>query len=179
MSSRISHADHDQDYARKRPRGGVHPHVDLLPNWKFEVAARSGWIVALAIGALAVLAVRVGLFRYTGSALISDTPAITTAVEAGGAVVLSFLAFLLVPYRGAKYVFLLLVGIAISMTTMHNAVHRAPTAFSLMFSKNWTDNVIASVETPSLYLVGQVIPLVPPEEEVEEVKVLPPVLRLN
>ncbi len=157
-----------------RPRGGVHPHVDLLPNWKFEIAARSGWIVALVFGALSVLFVRIFQFHYSGEAMISDNPMLTTAVEAGAAVVLSFLAFLLVPYRGAKYVLLLIVGVGLSVTAMHNTVHTTPWAYSLMFSPEWTAEVIETTKPKSLLVLGDVIELGP-----EKKKAMPTVLRLN
>lgn len=157
-----------------RPRGGVHPHVDLLPNWKWEIAARSGWLVALAVGAICVFVVRIFQFHYTGEAMISDNPLLTTAVEAGAAIVLSFLAFLLVPYRGAKYVLLLVIGVGLSITAMHNTVHSAPWAYSLMFSSAWTDEVIETTKPKSLLVLGDVIELAP-----EKKKAKPTVLRLN
>lgn len=180
MGSSMGDAGHSGSYdltsevEANRPRGGVHPHVDLLPNWKWEIAARSGWIVALLVGAICVFVVRISQFHYTGVAMISDTPVITTAVEAGAAIVLSFLVFLLVPYRGAKYVFLLIVGVGLSIVAMHNTVHSAPWAYSLMFSSEWTDEVIETTKPKSLLVMGDVIELGP-----EEKKAMPTVLRLN
>ncbi len=161
------------DFDDARPRGGVYPHVDLLPNWKREIAARSGWLVALLVGAISALIVRVFQFHYTGTAMLSETPVLTTAVEAGAAIVLSFLAFLLVPYRGGKYVLLLIVGVGLSITAMHNTVHSAPWAYSLMFSPEWTEEVIETTKPKSLYVLGNVIELV------EEKKAAPTILRLN
>ena len=161
------------DIDATRPRGGVYPEVDLLPNWRREIAARAGWIVALLVGAISALIVRVFQFHYTGAALVTDTPALTTAVEAGAAIVLSFLAFLLVPYRGAKYVFLLIVGVGLSITAMHNTVHAAPWAYSMMFSPEWTAEVMEATKPKSLYVLGNVIELI------EEKKEPPTILRLN
>lgn len=171
MSSRIADADH----VEAAPRGGMYPEVDLLPNWKRNIAAKSGWIAALSVGAVSVLIVRLVQYHYTGEALIGGSPAITMAVEAGGAIVLSFLAFLLFPYRGLKYVLLLVLGVMGSATAMHNAVHAEPGFFSLLFSEEWTAGVMEATTPNSLYVLGTVIELSPEEEE----KVLPTVLRLN
>lgn len=161
------------EFDGQRPRGGVHPHVDLLPNWRREVAARLGIPTALLIGVLSVFIVRLSQFHYTGTAMISDRPVLTTAVEAGTAIVLSFLAFLLVPYRGGKYVLLLICGVALSTVAMHNTVHSAPWAYSLLFSSEWTDEVIETTKPKSLLVLGDVIELAPEE------KAMPTVLRLN
>ena len=59
---------------------------------------------------------------------------------------------------------------------MHNAVHKFPGTFSLLFSAEWTENVIASTEPNSLFVVDNVIPLALPKEEE---KSLPNVIRLN
>ena len=150
--------------------------VELLPNWKRDVYRKSGMLIALVVGMLMVVAVRAIRFHASGTALISDKPEITTAIEAGGAVVLSFLVFLLFPFRGLKYVILLLVGIGISVTTMHNVVHSKPDVFSMLFSPDWTARVVAETEPNSLYFLGKTTPLVP---EKKEEKKMPTVRRLN
>ena len=184
MSSPVGTARASRTYStRSHPtsepsrRSGMRPDVDLLPNWKQDVAAKLGWPAALLVGMLSVLVVRAGLFHYTGTAMISDTPDITTATEAGGAVVLSFITFLLFPYRGLKYVMTMLVGIGIATVAMHNAVHSEPGFFSLVFSSEWTEEVTQATKKHSIYVLGDTIPieLFGSEEE----KKMPTVRRMN
>jgi phosphatidylserine synthase len=121
-----------------------------------------------------VVAVRLIRFHSTGTAMISDKPEITTGIEAGAAVVVSFLVFLLFPFRGARYVLLLLIGIGVATTTMHNAVHAKPEIFARLFSPAWTEEVVAATEPNSLLVLDQVIPIALPKKEE---KVIPTVRR--
>ena len=98
----------------------------------------------------------------------------TLAIETGAALLVSFLLFALLPYKGAAYKFVQFGGVVLMISMMHNAVHSAPGTFSALFSPEWTAAVQAKTEPNSLYLRGEVIPFVKP---VEEEKVLPPVRR--
>lgn len=160
----------------RAPHEAQHPEVSVLPDWKSDVFAKSGLPLAVVIGMLSALAVRAGLYHYSGKAMLTDTPDMTLAIETSAALLVSFLAFMVLPFRGLSYKLALLAGVAVTIVAMHNAVHSAPGLFSLMFSPEWTERVIAATEPKSLLIRGEVIPLMAPTDEA---KALPTILRLN
>ena len=150
--------------------------VNVLPDWKRDVAARSGLPVALLVGMLAVLLVRIGEYHYIGMAMITETPNFTIVMETACATMLSFLLFLFLPFKGIRYRLAQVAGVVVAISMMHNAVHAAPSLFSLVFSPDWTARVTAATEPNTVYFRGEVIPL---EFASQEEKVLPRVLRLE
>ena len=157
----------------RAPHEDGKPEVSVLPDWRRDVAANSGILVAVLIGLLAVLAVRVGLFHFTGTAMLSDTPDITLVLEAGAASILAVAVLMFFPFNGLKFKLVELAAVAVMITAMHNLVHTVPGVFSLAFSPEWTANVLAQTEPKSILLRGEVIPLTTEE------KVLPIVRRMN
>lgn len=150
------------------------PEVSVLPDWKKDVADKAGFLVAILIGVVAVFLVRIGAYHMTGTALISDTPDQTLAVETGGALALSVVLLLLTRYRSLIFIPITAVGVVLMTVAMHNAVHSAPGLFSLAFSPDWTAKVTETTEPQSLYFRGEVIQLKPKQE-----KAAPTVLRLG
>ena len=143
-----------------------------------------GLLTAILIGCLAVFAVRLALFHLTGSALIGFDPVITMALEMGTAIALSFLIFIFLPFEGLAARMGQITGVVIMMTLMHNAVHAAPGLFGTLFSKDWTESVIAATEPKSIYIPAPPEPqLLLPEAELasqpDQTADLPRVIQLR
>ena len=153
--------------------------VSVLPDWKRDVAGKSGVPVAITVSVLMVVLVRVVKFHTTGVAMISDTPDITMATEVGAALLLSLLIFVRLPYAGVGYKLVQIVGVFGAITLMHNAVHYSPSISSLIFSQQWVEKVIAETEPNSVYFRGETTVITLPEQAESKEKVLPKVLRLN
>lgn len=166
----------------RAPIEAAKPQVAVLPDWRSNISGLTGVVLAIVIGMVAVLAVRIAAFHFMGVAMVSPTPDLTLAIETVAALILAIILFRLTAYRGAKYHFIQFAGVALAISMMHNAVHALPTVFSAAFSPEWTAQVVEQTEPRSLYLRGQVIPFSPveePTEEAEPEKVLPNVLRLG
>ena len=57
-----------------------------------------------------------------------------------------------------------IAAVVLMISMMHNAVHSAPGLFGAMFSPEWATEVTEVTEPNSLYLRGEVIHFVKPEE---------------
>ncbi|WP_413720407.1 hypothetical protein [Silicimonas sp. MF1-12-2] len=143
---------------RRAPHEAAHPQIDVLPDWKENARGPAGIAAAVLTGILAVVIVRIARFHVMGVALVSESPDITLAVETGAALLLSFLIFLFLPWKGIQYRFLQFGGVALMALTMHNMVHSSPGLFRLAFSSDWTDRVLAQTEPGSMYVRGHSIP---------------------
>ena len=144
---------------RRAPHEAARPQIDVLPDWKENARGPAGIAAALLAGILAVVIVRLARFHVMGVALVSDSPDITLAVEMGASLLLSFLIFLFLPWKGIQYRFLQFGGVALMTLTMHNIVHSSPGLFRLAFSPDWTDRVLAQTEPGSMYVRGHSIPV--------------------
>lgn len=145
---------------RRAPIEAERPEIDVLPDWKENASGPASYVAALLTGVVAVLAFRLVRFHFFGEALVTDSPNLTLALETAGALILSFAIFFLLPWKGIKYKFVQFGGVAVMALAMHNMVHSAPGLFSLAFSPEWTETVIASTEPSSLYVRGHSIPFV-------------------
>lgn len=142
----------DRATASPKPR---RPEVSVLPDWKRELARKSGIPLAMLMGLLAVLAVRLGFYHYTGEAMLSDDPDLTMATETGAALIVAAAVFLVFPFDGVKYKMAQALAVVIAITGMHNLVHSAPGVFSLMFSPEWTAEVVDSTQPASVLFRGE------------------------
>ncbi|MEO1537145.1 MAG: hypothetical protein AAFR73_05385 [Pseudomonadota bacterium] len=152
--------------------------VSVLPDWKKDVAAKVSVPFALLLGIVVIFFVRLAQFHINGNALITSAPDKTMAIEAGVALLLSVIVMLMMPTTSALAKLGYLVGLGIGLVFMHNAVHSMPTVFSLAFSSEWTESVVAMTEPSSVLFRGESIPIVLPTTGEEE-NVKPTVLRLN
>lgn len=164
---------------RRAPAEAAKPQVEVLPDWRANVSGPMGLVLALLIGALSVLLVRVASFHMTGTAMIGDNPDIRMVAETVAALSLSLILFRFLPYRGVQYGFIQFGGVVLMVSMMHNIVHTMPGPFSLIFSTDWTAEVTAGTEPNSLYLRGQSVPFTKPVEEEEEKPKLPTVRRMG
>lgn len=163
----------------RAPSEARKPAVSVLPDWKRDLARKSGIPAAILCGMVSVLVVRVIAFHTTGNAMISSTPDLTMALETAAAIALGLLFFTFLPFRGLATKLAQIAAVAVTITAMHNAVHAAPGLFSLLFSPVWAAEVTAGTEPRSILIRGEVIPLTAPLEDEEEEKVLPTILRLD
>ena len=160
---------------RRAPHEAGRQPVDVLPDWKENASGPAGIVLAVLIGILAVLVVRLVRFHFTGQAMVTDSPDLTMALEAAGAMAISLVVFFMLPWRGFQYKLLQFGGVVLMITTMHNVVHSAPGVFRLAFSSDWTDIVLAETEPGSMYVRGTSMPFAGKirGEEVAEAEVEP------
>lgn len=143
---------------RRAPHEAERPVIDVLPDWKENARGPAGIGAAIVVGILAVIVIRLVRYHVFGVAMVSDTPDLTLAMETGASLLLSILVFMALPWKGLQYKFLQLGGVVLMITTMHNMVHSAPGLFSLAFSSEWTDMVIAETDPNSMYVRGHSLP---------------------
>jgi hypothetical protein len=148
----------DRVAERRAPHDAARPQIDVLPDWRENARGPAGIAAAVLTGILAVVIVRLARFHIMGVALVSESPDVTLAVEMGASLLLSFLIFLFLPWKGIQYRFLQFGGVALMTLTMHNIVHSSPGLFRLAFSPDWTDRVLAQTEPGSMYVRGHSIP---------------------
>ncbi|MGR3515418.1 MAG: hypothetical protein ACU0GG_21855 [Paracoccaceae bacterium] len=163
----------------RAPHEANKPEVSVLPDWKQDVAHKFGLPIALVFGAMAVFAVRLAQFHINGTALVSSTPDMTMAIEAGVVILLSVIVMLMMPMQSALVKLGYLVGVGVGLVAMHNAVHMVPAVFSLAFSQGWTESVVAVTEPNSIYFLGESIVVAPELVAEDEAPVKPTVLRLD
>lgn len=167
---------------RRAPHEAQRPQIEVLPDWRDNARGPAGIAAAIVTGILAVVVVRIARFHVMGVALVSDRPDLTLAIEMAASLILSFMIFMLLPWKGVQYRFLQFAGVALMALTMHNMVHSAPGLFRLVFSPEWTDRVLAETEPSSMYIRGHSVPFAGKiKEEVAEVEepVLPQLIKIG
>lgn len=193
---------------RRAPIEAARPQVDVLPDWKENVRYPATLVSMALLGMLTVFIARFVRFHLLGGTLAGDAPDVAMVIDAGLAAVAGFVILTAVglsmreanrlerssmfslnglgdnPMRAS-----LVVGIAIMIGTMHNLVYSMPSAFSVLFSEEWTEDIMSYSEPGSIYFRGNYFVVLPqaeetatdeaePEQEQEEKKVLPKVRRL-
>ncbi len=79
-------------------------------------------------------------------------------------IVITFLLFSMLKFEGAEFKAAQTLGIVGMITIMHNFVHAAPTPFKMLFSDQWTEEVIAATEPKSILFRGVSFVLIEEEE---------------
>ena len=191
---------------RRAPIEAARPKVDVLPDWRANIRYPATLVGMAFLGMFAVFFARFVRYHLLGGTLAGEAPDITMMIDAALAAVAGVLIFTAVgltlrdanradndsifslknlrdnPVKAA-----LVVGIAIMIGTMHNMVHKAPSAFNLIFSEEWTEDVVTYSAPGSIYFRGNYYVVFPSGEETatedvvpaeEEKKVLPKVRRL-
>ncbi len=156
---------------RQEPAFAARPAVEVLPDWRENISGPAGYALAFLTGCLAVFLVRLLRFHIMGTAITGPNPDLVLGIETFGAMTVSFLIFMLLPWKGYQYKLVQFSGVALIIATMHNAVHSTPTLFGLMFSQEWTEEILAETVPNSVYVRGQSIPFSGklPEAETQEV----------
>ncbi|MBT8460767.1 MAG: hypothetical protein KJN60_13945 [Boseongicola sp.] len=191
---------------RRAPIEAARPKVDVLPDWKANIRYPATLVGMAFLGMFAVFFARFVRFHLLGGTLAGDAPDITMMIDAGIAAVAGVMIYAAVGLsmrdanraeRGSMFSLdglsdnpvkaALVVGIAIMIGTMHNMVHSMPSAFNLLFSEEWTEDIVTYSEPGSIYFRGNYFVVLPQSEataadEAEsgegEKKALPKVRRL-
>ena len=191
----------------RAPIEAARPRVDVLPDWRENVRYPATLVGMALLGMLAVFIARFVRFHLIGGTLSGDAPDITMLIDAGLAALAGLMILAAVGLtarqlsRGQGHgVFslktlgensvkaALVVGIAIMIGTMQNMVHSMPSVFNLVFSEEWTEDVVTYSEPGSIYFRGNYYVVLPQAEDAAPVdadapeegekKALPKVRRL-
>ena len=153
---------------RRAPIDAAKPHVDVLPDWKADIKQPVTLVAAVVLGMLAVFIVRLLRVHLMGGTLAGDNADITMIIDGGIAIAGAFLVFHLLRIKGLKFKAAQTIGIVTMIGLMHNFVHAAPGAFGLLFSDEWSEDIVEYSEPGSIYFRGMFFTVLPPEEEVAE-----------
>ncbi len=157
---------------RREPEEAARPQVNVLPDWRENVRTPMGFAIAVFTGIVAVVIVRLVRYHATGGDLVGGSPDLTMGIDLLAAGMVSLLVFSRFNYKGFPFVLAQMAGVVLMLTTMHNAVHSAPSLFNVAFSPAWTKNVVASTDPGSVLLRGQSIAISTPEEVMAEAEVV-------
>lgn len=128
--------------------------VQVIPDWKENFKYPAALVGAALVGMLAVFAARYARFHLMGGSLMGDDADITMAIDGAIGAACSFLLFTVLRFEGTDFKAAQTVGIVAMITIMHNFVHAAPAPFKMLFSEQWTEDVIAATEPNSILFRG-------------------------
>ncbi len=170
---------------RRAPIEAARPHIDVLPDWRENIRYPATLVGMAFLGMFAVFFARYARFHLMGGSLTGQEPDITMVIDAvlaGVAGVVIFMAIGLTTRdsnRGERRSMFslgalgdnpvkaaLVVGIAIMIGAMHNMVHSMPKVFGVVFSQEWTEDVIAYSEPGSIYFRGVYYVVFPKDEAI-------------
>lgn len=146
---------------RRAPFEAAKPDVELLPDWKANFKRPVNLATAVLIGMLAVLAARVARFHLMGGLTSGEFTNVTVVFDGGIALVFSLLMLRILKSNDRAFKSALAGGVVAMVVLMHNFVHAAPGVFGLLFSKEWSNNVIAYSEPGSIYVVSTYMAVMP------------------
>lgn len=168
---------------RRAPIEAARPKVDVLPDWKENLRYPVTLAGVALLGMFAVFAVRFVRFHLMGGTLAGEAADITMIIDAGLAAVAAFMIYVTVgrmvrdanrAERGSilslnhlgdnSVKAALVVGIAIMIGTMQNMVHSMPGVFGVLFSEEWTEDVVTYSEPGSIYFRGSYFTVLPQTE---------------
>lgn len=116
------------------------------------------YLVAFALGSLAVFLARVLHYQLTGSASQFST-LLDLMIDAGLAISFAFLLREFLSLSAASRMKMQLLGILFALISMHNAVHYMPDLFSAIFPAEWVSHVLQTTEPGTLGVPGLEKPL--------------------
>ncbi len=164
---------------RRAPIEAAKQPVDVLPDWKASLVKPVTLIGAVILGMIAVVFARYARFHLMGGTLAGDNPDVAMAIDLAVAFGVAAGVFAILRFEGFANKGAHLFGILVMIAMMHNMVHAAPGVFNLLFSSDWTENVVSASEPNSLYFRGDFIELAPEIEEEIEKPAKPKVRRLG
>lgn len=153
---------------QRAPHEAAKTEVSVIPDWKQNFRYPAALIGAALFGALSVFLARYARFHVMGGSFAGDDPDFTMMIDAGIAFVCAFALFALMRFEGKDFKAAQTFGIIAMIAVMHNFVHAAPGAFSSLFSKQWTAEIVAYSEPGSLYFRGNYFKVIADEETVAE-----------
>lgn len=118
-----------------------------------KITQSLSYILAFAMGAMAVMIARFLRFQITGdpSQITGD---MDLALDVLFAIVVAFLLREAVSLSAVKRMGAQVAGILLAVVTMHNVVHQMPDVFSRLFSSQWVAHVTETTEPGTLYFRG-------------------------
>ena len=138
----------------RAPIEAARPEVAVVPDWKENIKYPAALVGAFLVGMLAVFFARYARFHLMGGTLAGEDADITMVIDAAIGGACSFMLFAILRFRGKEFKAAQTFGIFAMIMVMHNFVHMAPGAFNAVFSKKWTDDVIAYTEPNSILFRG-------------------------
>ncbi len=153
---------------QRAPIDAAKPQVDLLPDWKANFKQPMTIVAAVLVGMQAVLVARLLRFHLMGGTLAGDNPDIAMIIDVGVAIAFSFPIIFFLNLRGHKFKAAQVAGIVLMFGVMHNFVHAAPGVFGLLFSEEWTEDIVTYSEPGSVYVRGNYITVLPSGEDVAD-----------
>ncbi len=162
FQSRIARINKGKQWA---PDGVVHAPVQAMRRkGRHSPLARLFHTISLpmafALGIFSISAARYLRLVVSGLPEGGHVLTATLMVDAGLALVLSFVLAQIVAMRSVAQVIVSALGVIGGTLTMHMAVHRAPEIFAQFFGPSWVNAVLSSTE-PNMVLYGHLLQRLP------------------
>lgn len=122
---------------------------------RFKITPLISYLLAFAMGALAAMIAQFLRFQIEGNAgpiFAADTD---LALDVIFSIVVAFILREIVSLSAVKRMGAQVVGILLTIVTMHNAVHHMPDVFTQVFSSQWVSSVMSQTEAGTLYFRGE------------------------
>jgi hypothetical protein len=129
---------------RKRPKA----------RFRITPAYPAGILAAALIGALGVVAARLGRASLADGALTGSAAETMMMIDAGVGLGLAVIVTALVRLHGKAAFAAQVAGVLAMLLLMHNLVHLAPTSFAMLFSAPWVVEVTATTAPGSFLIQG-------------------------
>lgn len=126
-----------------------------LNDWRENIRTPATIVGAFALGLIAVFVARYLRFHLGAGGLAGETANVLMLLDAALALGAGLALKLLFRLDGKDFLTALAAGVLVMVCTMHNLVHWAPSAFSRVFSPNWTAMVVDTTEPNSILLGGK------------------------
>jgi len=139
------------------------PEVAVIPDWKENFRYPAAIVGAALVGMVSVFLARYVRFQLMGGSLAGENADFTMLIDGGIGIACSFFLFAALRFQGAALKTAQTLGIVAMIMIMHNFVHAVPKAFSLIFSEEWTEEVLAMTEPGSILFRGASFVVIEPE----------------
>lgn len=131
----------------------AHPPV-RLNDWRENIRYPATIVAAFVLGLVAVFLARYLRFHLGAGELAGENADLYMILDGVLAVGAGFALKMLLRLGGKEFQTAQAAGVLVMVCTMHNLVHWAPNAFSLIFSPDWTEMVMETTEPGSILLGG-------------------------
>lgn len=142
----------------------VERNVAPVASWRENIRYPLKIAGAFLLGMIAVFASRYVRFHLNGGALTGENAELMMMLDAGMAAGAGFVLTQMFRLEGKEFQTAQAIGVAVMVTTMHNAVHWSPRSFEGIFSREWVANVVEYTEPNSILFRGISFVLTPGEQ---------------
>lgn len=166
MSMAKGHTDFQDRLKRIEKKGAGRNEVFNTGRWTAETGGRAKRACRLCflklplsflVGFLSFTGGQYTLFRAGGLPPEYALPDYELVAQAGMALVITFAVRLFLNLTGKSQFVMSVLGIAASITLMHNLVHIAPAQWSELFSPQWVDQIRKGTEPGTLLFRGETL----------------------